>query len=271
MPLEFTKLHGAGNDYLLVDGFAAQDLVDRGPATAVLVADRRFGVGSDGLIVVGPSDVADVRMHMWNADGSRGAMCGNGLRLVARFAVESGRVASDVMLIETDAGVFEALLQRDPDGEILGARVGMPPVVVDDRPSAIVVDGKSHAFWRASVGNPHAVIFVAGDPEQAPLQTVGPAMQRHPLFAGGVNVEMVAVHAPDLLVQRTFERGSGETWACGSGAVASAMVALHTTSLAGERVRVRMRGGEVVVHRIDRDRAELEGPAVRVFQGVFGA
>ncbi|MCC6782462.1 MAG: diaminopimelate epimerase [Planctomycetes bacterium] len=271
MSLPFTKLHGAGNDYVLVDGFAAPELVDRGAATAVLVADRRFGVGSDGLIVLAPSAVADCRMHMWNADGSRGAMCGNGLRLLARFAIESGRVPGDAMSIETDAGVIAAVVQRDDDGEITGARVGMPSVSVADRPETIVVDGISHAFWRAGVGNPHAVIFVDADPELAPLHRVGPALQCDARFPDGVNVEMVFPAGADLLVQRTFERGSGETWACGSGAVAAAMVALRVGAVRGDRVRVRLRGGELSVHRIGADRAELEGPAVRVFHGVFGA
>ncbi len=270
MPIDFVKMHGAGNDYVLVDGYASPAVIDIASATAVRIADRRFGVGSDGLIVLAQSELADVRMLMWNADGSRGAMCGNGLRLLARFAVETGRVAGDAMRIETDSGVLEAVVQRDVDGAIIGALVGMPSVTLADHPETILVDDTSYSFWPASVGNPHAVIFVTADPETAPLAIVGPRLQHDPRFRDGVNVEMVRVTRPDLLEQRTYERGSGETWACGSGATAAAMTALHNGSLSGDCVRVRLRGGELRVHRIDARRAALEGPAVRVFSGRFG-
>lgn len=270
MALEFVKMHGAGNDYVLVDGFTHPEVLAHGADVARDLADRRFGVGGDGLIVLGPSERGDVRMSMWNADGSRGAMCGNGLRLLAAFAVESGRVASDSMLVETDSGTLEAALRRDADGEIVGARTGMPPIEVFARPDALVAAGRSHSFWAVTVGNPHAVVFVSEDPERIALAELAQAAARQPRFGDGVNVEVVQVYEPDLLVQRTFERGSGETWACGSGATAAAMAAHHSKHVRGDATRVRMRGGEVIVHRISATCAELEGPVARVFRGSIG-
>ncbi|MFO1054163.1 MAG: diaminopimelate epimerase [Planctomycetota bacterium] len=270
MPLDFVKMHGAGNDYVMVDGFAWPDVIDNGAEIAPVVSERRFGIGGDGLIAIGPSNRADVRMWMWNSDGSRGAMCGNGLRLCAAFAIQSSRVNGDRMQIETDSGVLAAAVQRDAQGAIVAARVQMPRVEVFARPDAIVVGERSLSFWTVDAGNPHAVVFVDEDPERVPLESVATVIRRLPRFPSGVNVEVVQVVGGDRLIQRTFERGSGETWACGSGATAAAMAALRSRRLSIDSVRVRMRGGEVRIHRLADDRADLEGPVVRVFDGRLG-
>ncbi|MGE0142484.1 MAG: diaminopimelate epimerase [Planctomycetota bacterium] len=266
----FAKMHGAGNDYVMVDGFDHPQVIERGSEIAKSVSDRRFGIGSDGLITLGPSTVADVRMWMWNADGSRGAMCGNGLRMLACFARERTRVARDGFLIETDSGVQSVTAHRDREGRWIGARVTMPTVEIAEHSERIATDTMSAEFWEVDVGNPHAVVLVDSDPESLPLAELAAALRRLARFPDGVNVELVRVDSSDTLRQRTDERGSGETMACGSGATASAMVAMRLGRLRGPTAAVDMRGGRVLVHRIDDRHAELEGPVVTVFRGSFG-
>lgn len=263
----FAKMHGAGNDYVLVDGFDHPRVIEDGSAIAKSVSDRRFGIGSDGLIALGPSERAHVRMWMWNADGSRGAMCGNGLRMLACFARERERVAHDEFRVETDSGVHLVTATRDLGGRWTGARVAMPAVTIADRPEWVTLGTVPAEFWAVDVGNPHAVFLVDSDPEHLPLEDFAIAVRRLPRFPDGVNVELVRVSGPDTLEQRTEERGSGETHACGSGATASAMVAMRLGRLRGPSATVVMRGGSVRVRRIDERHAELEGPVVTVFHG----
>ena len=262
--LEFTKMEGAGNDYVYVDGTVAPFDEAAAPALARAISDRHFGVGADGLIVLARSGNADARMLMWNADGSRGAMCGNGIRCLAKLARERGVVGADTMRIETDAGIHEVVLQRDRAGAVVGGRVRFPGARVAPAPARF----ESWTYHRADLGNPHAVLFVTGDPDAEDLAAVGAAFQRCPDYPGGVNVEVVQVLAGGELKQRTFERGSGETLACGTGATAAALVALATGKVAGPRVPVRLRGGTLVVER-DGSSLVLEGPARTVFRGSF--
>ncbi|MHC4985613.1 MAG: diaminopimelate epimerase, partial [Planctomycetota bacterium] len=220
-------MHGIGNDYVYVDCFD-QDVAD--PAElARAVSDRNFAVGSDGLILILPSDTADVRMRMFNADGSEGEMCGNGIRCVAKYAFDHGRSAANPMRIETAAGVKTIELTLADDGAVAAATVDMgePILVPADIPVAldgeqvvnasIVVAGQTFEMTCVSMGNPHAVIYV-DDAEAVELDKIGPVLENHELFPQRINVHFVEVHSDGEATMRTWERGSGITLACGTGA-----------------------------------------------------
>jgi len=269
--IRFVKMHGAGNDYVLVSALEDPALVDAGDALAKRVSDRHFGVGGDGLIIVGPSKRADFRQHMWNADGSRGALCGNGLRCTAKLVHDMGATPDTKFTIESDVGVHRTEVRTDARGRTIGARVEIGGVVVE--PDAIEIDAVG-TTWRVipgSAGNPHAVVFVSVDPETLDVDRVGAAFQALDRFTGGVNVEFVQACPPDRLVQRTYERGSGETLACGSGATTAACAAIEHGVLSGPRIEVVLRGGTVVVERAAGDRFTLEGPVAESFRGEFRA
>jgi diaminopimelate epimerase len=263
--LPFVKMEGAGNDYVYVDGIETEFAVECGPALARLLADRHRGVGGDGLIVLAPSSRADVRMLMWNADGSRGAMCGNGLRCLAALARERGHVGADVLAVETDAGVRRVELLRQ-GGAIIAARAELGAVTIEPEAESVAVLGRTLRCLRGDAGNPHAVVFLDLDPEAFPVVETGAAMQHHAAFAGGVNVEFVQVAADGSLRMRVYERGSGETQACGSGAAAAALAAVRTGRLSGPRVTVRARGGVLHVE-LSASGLVLEGPVRTVFRG----
>jgi diaminopimelate epimerase len=265
MRLPFVKMEGAGNDYVYVDGIAQTFPVERAAELAQQLADRHRGVGGDGLIVLLRSQIADVRMMMWNADGSRGAMCGNGLRCLAALARERGHVARDVLTVETDAGVRRVELLRAGQA-VVGARAEMGNVTVNAEPETVAVLGRDLQCHRADAGNPHAVVFLDGDPEAFPVGEIGKALQRHAAFPGGVNVEFVQVAGDGSLRMRVFERGSGETLACGSGAVAAALCAVRTGRTGGDRIAVHLRGGDLQVD-IGASGLVLEGPVRTVFRG----
>ena len=267
--IAFTKMEGAGNDYVYVETFGQEFDLRRGGEIAAFVADRHFGVGSDGLIALGASDVADVRMHMWNADGSRGRMCGNGLRCSAKLAYDLGRISKPELSVETDAGTKDVRLMLDEQGTVVGAQVDMGEVPIDVEPRTVRVAGRDWAYISANAGSPHAVIFVDEDPDDLPLALVGAAVQENEAFPDGVNVELVAVLADGSLRQRTFERGSGETLACGSGATAVACVAMATGRVPGPEALVRLTGGSLIVRR-EGSGLVMEGPARTVFTGEIG-
>jgi diaminopimelate epimerase len=258
-------MHGAGNDYVYLNGFHQNVTVEQVSTMVLQLSDRHCGIGADGVILLSPSRIADCRMSMWNSDGSRGSMCGNGIRCLAKLAYESGVVNSDLLLIETDSGLRSVELLRAED-QIVGARVDMGPIHVDDQAHAMEFEGRLWKFLRASAGNPHAVVFLESEPSPVPVDRVGAAFQELPEFPDGVNVEFVHPLAPCSLLQRTFERGSGETLACGSGATVAAVAAIRSGRLQGPVIRVRVLGGELTVTWNDRH-AVLEGPAVTVFTG----
>ncbi len=268
MKIPFIKMEGAGNDYVYVNTFSHSLSLEQAADLAPLIADRHFGVGADGLILLAPSDRADLSMVMWNADGSRGAMCGNGLRCVAKLAVDHGVVSEDEMLIETDSGLHRARVLRDDDNQVVGASVEAGAVRVEATPRTVTVDGAEWPFHRGNVGNPHAVIFIDQELEEVPVSEVGSAFQRLPEFPDGVNVEFVRVREDDVLEQRTFERGAGETLACGSGAVAAACAARETDRISEWPVTVELRGGTL---RVEWEAGcyWLMGPARTVFSGKF--
>ncbi len=272
--MRFTKMHGAGNDYVYVDLFREE--VPDPESLARAISDRHKGVGSDGLILIAPAEGADGRMIMYNADGSRGKMCGNGIRCVAKYLYDHGYARSAVLRIETDSGPRDVEVEAE-NGRVVRARVDM------GRPrferSAIPMTGGPGRAWgepldleegsvevyALSLGNPHCVVFV-DDPEEYPVETVGPQLERHAAFPERANVEFVAVENPHRMVQRTWERGSGETLACGSGATAAAIVAIERR-LAEPPVVVRLRGGDLEIDYRPGGVPFLRGEAVEVFRG----
>ena len=273
--MKFTKMHGTGNDYIYVNGF--EEKLENPSEAAVKLSDRRFGIGSDGLILILPSDVAD-RMEMFNADGSIGKMCGNGIRCVAKYVYDRGLVKKDVLRVETRSGV-KTLQLRVEDGKVASVRVNMgqpeldpekiPVLFSKDRMVDEEVYTPSGNVWRVtcvSMGNPHAVIFV-DDVEGVNLPAIGPEMEKHAMFPERANIEFAQVTGPHEVQMRVWERGSGETLACGTGACACA-VASVLTGKTDRDVTVHLRGGDLhIFWDPDTDDVYMEGPAAFVFDG----
>jgi diaminopimelate epimerase len=276
--MKFTKMHGIGNDYVYVSTFDQKPPAD--PARlAKAVSDRHFGVGSDGLILIGPSEVADARMRMFNADGSEGEMCGNGIRCVAKYLYDHGLARDERVAIETGRGVLTLGLQV-VDGRVRGVRVDMGPPILDPaeiptllegRPpvdAPLRVEGRELAVTAVSMGNPHAVIY-EDDAAAFPLEALGPAIERHPAFPRRVNVHVVEVLGPAEVRMRTWERGSGITLACGTGACA-VCVAGVLTGRSGRRILAHLPGGDLELEWPDAESAVfMTGPATEVFTGVW--
>ena len=277
--MQFTKMHGAGNDYVYVDARGQ----DRDwPALSVAVSDRHLGVGSDGLILALPSEKADLRMRMFNADGSEGEMCGNGIRCLVRFAFDNGIVPAEKspVRVETMAGVLDVTPLRDGGNGMTGARVMMgeprlnPPDVpvaievmdaVIDRP--LQVAGREFRMTCVSMGNPHAVVFMDEPVDDFPLTEIGPQVEHHPLFPARVNFEIVNVlDGGKTLKTRVWERGSGITMACGTGACA-VQVAARLNGLAGDKSIIALPGGDLTVEWRGEGEVVMEGPVATVFDG----
>ena len=275
--MKFTKMQGCGNDYIYVNCFAEELPEGERPAFSRKVSDRHFGAGSDGLICICPSDKADFLMDMYNADGSRAEMCGNGIRCVAKYVFERGMTDKTVIDVETGAGVKTLWLNVD-DGKVESVRVCMG--TPEFEPAKIPVDASGTAFidqpvevggnvWNVtalSVGNPHAVVFV-DDVDWLDLPNLGPLFENHPLFPERVNTEFVQVVDRNTLKMRVWERGSGETMACGTGSTA-ALAAAVVNGRCENSARLILRGGELLIEW-DRDKnlIYMTGPAVTVYDG----
>jgi diaminopimelate epimerase len=272
--LRFAKLHGTANDFVYVD---ARDGFPGDPAAlAPRLCDRRRGIGADGLILLERSVDADCRMIIYNADGSRAEMCGNGIRGLAKFVHDHGLVHADPLRVETDAGVMTLHARLNGHGRVARVTVDMGPPVWDGRAIPVAADGEivdrplevGGRTWRVtclSMGNPHCVVFtdeVAG----LPLAEVGPLFARHPFFPRGVNTEFIRVRGPERLEMRVWERGAGETMACGTGACAAAVAAART-GRAGRHVTVSLPGGDLEIDWRSDDRVLMTGDAVEVFTG----
>jgi diaminopimelate epimerase len=271
--LRFAKLHGTANDFIYVDaraGFPGDPA-----AVARRLCDRRRGIGADGLILLLPSTEADGRMVIYNSDGSRAEMCGNGIRGLAKLVHDRGLLTKNPLTLETDAGVKTLSLHLD-GGRVARVTVdmGMPewrgraiPVDADgevlDHP--LVVDGRTWPVTCVSMGNPHCVVFV-DDVATLPLETLGPRFEHHPFFPRRVNTEFVQVDAPDRLTMRVWERGAGETMACGTGACAVGVAAARTGRSA-RHVTVTLPGGPLEIEWRPDDRVLMTGDAVAVFEG----
>jgi len=280
MPLEFTKMHALGNDYVYV--CTHRQRVDDPATLARRIADRHRGVGGDGLILIAPAESpeAHVRMVLYNADGSRGQMCGNGIRCVAKYAYEHGLARTSPMRVQTDHGTLTCELRRDPRDRVEAVRVDMGPPILEPARVPVALPGEQVVDVRVqiegldlpvtclSLGNPHAVFFVP-DVGIIPLDYWGPRVERSPLFPQRTNVHFVQVLAPQRLRMVTWERGSGITQACGTGASA-ACVAGVLTARAAHDVTVEMPGGELDITWDARTRhVFMTGPATEVFAGVW--
>lgn len=274
--MRFTKMEGLGNDYVYVDGF--RETVADPVAVARRVSDRRFGIGSDGLILIQPSETADFRMEMYNADGSRGEMCGNGIRCVAKYVYDHGIAKKTTLVGDTDAGQKILDVTLGDDGTVREVRVDMGVPILErgkipmlGDPGTVIaepihVQDHTLRITAVSMGNPHAVTFVA-DTEKELVHVIGPAVETSPLFPNRVNVEFVHVVSETELIQRTWERGSGETFACGTGACAVA-VAAQLNGLAGPDVTIHLRGGDLRIEWAGEGQPVfMTGPAVEVFRG----
>ncbi len=274
--LPFTKMHGAGNDFVVLDGLREPDLPALEPLARRL-SDRHFGVGFDQMLVVRPSDAADFRMEIVNADGSQVEMCANGIRAFFLYLRQEGHTTQDEIRVETMSGIVKpryegpGLVCVDMGPPILApakipTRLGDPAGTGPVLDVPLEVDGETLSVSAISMGNPHCVIPVE-DVDAFPVERVGPAIERHPDFPNGVNVEFIEIVSRDRVRQRTFERGTGETLACGSGACATA-VACMLRGVIDRDVTIALRGGELAISWAgDGESVFMTGPAARVFTG----
>ncbi|QOV87448.1 diaminopimelate epimerase [Humisphaera borealis] len=279
--MKFTKMHGIGNDYVYVNGFA--ETVADPAATAIKVADRHFGIGGDGLILILPSSVADVRMRMFNADGSESEMCGNGVRCVAKYSFDHGLTTNNPMKVETGRGVLSISLDVR-NGKVATATVNMGEPILDlpqvpvDREK--VVAGKDKNTYRLSIaqsnelldatfvsmGNPHATIYTP-DVARVDLNRDGPVVENHKAFPRRINAHWVQVHSRGEVTMRTWERGSGITLACGTGACAVCVSGV-LTGRTDRKLLAHLPGGDLTLEWRESDNCVyMTGPATEVFQG----
>lgn len=260
--MHFTKMQGLGNDYLYV---YAPVLPTDAAALAVRLSDRHFGVGSDGMIWILPSETADCQMRIFNADGSEARMCGNGIRCVGKYMYEKGYAAKPTLTVETLSGI-KTLHLTVTDGTVCSVTVDMGAATVS-APRALSAAGQTVTVSPVSVGNPHAVVFT-DDAAAAPLTTLGAVLERHGAFPDGVNVEFVQVLSPGALRMRVWERGSGITLACGTGACASAAAAVAAGYCPPDTdLSVTLDGGELQVRITPDGRAIMTGPAAFICEG----
>lgn len=273
--MKFTKMEGLGNDYVYVNCF--RETVDNPSEVAKKVSDRHFGIGSDGLILIRPSEVADFRMDMYNADGSQAEMCGNGIRCVAKYVYDYGLTDKTSISIETLAGIKYLDLQvTDGKVSLITVNMGSPELVPDKIPvisdskrvvdEPIEVDGTTYKMTCVSMGNPHCIVFVE-DTASFPLETVGPLFENHERFPKRVNTEFIQLLDRKTVNMRVWERGSGETLACGTGACASA-VACILNGLTEDEITLHLLGGDLIVRWDQQDNlVYMTGPAQVVFDG----
>ena len=273
--MKFTKMQGLGNDYVYVNCF--KETIENPPEMAKKVSNRNFGIGSDGLIMINPSDVADFEMEMYNADGSRSEMCGNGIRCVGKYVYDYGLTEKEHISVETLAGIkYLDLTVEDGKVKLVKVDMGNPelvpaniPIVADgdrviDEP--INVNGTEYRMTGVSMGNPHAVVYVE-DVKGLDIEKIGPAFENHERFPNRVNTEFVKVLDQNTVEMRVWERGSGETMACGTGACAVA-VACILNGLTEDKVTVKLLGGDLQIEwDKEADKVYMTGPAEVSFDG----
>ena len=273
--MKFTKMHGIGNDYVYVNCF--KETVEQPSEMAIKVSDRHFGIGSDGLILIKPSEMADGKMEMYNADGSQGAMCGNGIRCVAKYMYDYGITDKTSISVETKSGIkYLDLTIKDGKVDTVKVNMGTPILKAVDIPvrsekeqvidEPVMVDGKEWKITCVSMGNPHAITYI-DDVKNLEIEKIGPKFENHEIFPDRVNTEFVRVIDRNTVEMRVWERGSGETLACGTGACAVAVSSI-LNGLTEEEVTVKLLGGDL---KIFWDRTEnkvyMTGSATTVFDG----
>lgn len=274
--MKFTKMHGIGNDYVYVNCF--EEEVKNPSETAKFVSDRHFGIGADGLILIKPSQIADCEMDMYNADGSQGAMCGNGVRCVAKFVYDAGIARKDRISVATRSGIkYVDVYAKDGKAESVRVNMGAPilcakdvPMVCDEEKAIdypIEVDNSIWKVTAVSMGNPHAVVYI-DDVDGLEIEKIGPKFENHPAFPDRVNTEFVRVIDRHTVQMRVWERGSGETLACGTGACAVAVSSILNGLVDEGEITVKLLGGDL---RIEWNRKEntvyMTGTATTVFVG----
>ena len=276
MKLEFTKMQGCGNDYVYVNGFTQRIQKDKKKNLAITLSDRHFGIGSDGVIFINPSDIADFEMEMYNADGSRAEMCGNGIRCVAKYVYDHGMTDRTEFTIESFGKVkYISVTVKDTKAQLIRVDMGEPelksdkiPVISDkekviDEP--IEAEDRKLRMTCVSMGNPHTVIFE--DPDTVGLEYIGPLIENHRLFPKRTNTEFVKVIDRKNVRMRVWERGTGETLACGTGCCATA-VACVLNGLTDRKITVHVLGGDIDIEWDEKDNhIYMTGPAVTVFTG----
>lgn len=275
--MEFTKMEGCGNDYVYVNGLVNQ--IENPNKLSQIVSDRHFGIGSDGLIIIHSSEIADFKMSMYNADGSEGKMCGNGIRCVAKYVYDNRLTDKTTITVETLSGIKTLLLNVE-DGKVKTVQVdmGAPVLGTNEIPvlfagetmidAPLVIDEKEYRVTCVSMGNPHAVTFVENT-DALQLETIGPKFEKNEIFPEGVNTEFVQVLDRNTVKMRVWERGSGETLACGTGACAS-VVACVLNGLTENQVTVKLLGGDLqIVYDREQNTVLMTGPAKVAFTGNF--
>ena len=275
--MKFTKMHGLGNDYIYVDGSKEIIPADQKPEVVRKLSDRHFGIGGDGVIFINPSDVADFEMEMWNADGTRAEMCGNGIRCVAKYVYDKGLTDKKCITI-VSAGQVKTLNLTIHGGkvELVKVNMGQPeltaknvPVLADTEQvinQPIWVQDKEYRMTCVSMGNPHAIIF-EDEVQNMDLEAIGPYFENHPRFPKRTNTEFVQVVDRNTVLMRVWERGTGETLACGTGASATA-VACILNGLTEEQLTVKLLGGDLEIYWDKKDNCVyMTGPATTVFEG----
>jgi len=273
--MKFTKMHGCGNDYVYVNGFT-EKVADK-PKAVVALSDRHFGIGSDGVIFINPSQQADFEMEMYNADGTRAEMCGNGIRCVGKYVYDHGMTDKTSITVES-FGKVKYLDLTVENGKVVKVKVNMskPELTAKDVPvvseheqvidEEIIVKGKSYRMTCVSMGNPHAVVFM-DDVEHLAIEEIGPYFENHERFPNRTNTEFVQVIDDSHVKMRVWERGTGETLACGTGCCATA-VACVLNHLTGAHVTVQVLGGEIEIYWDQKENlVYMTGPAVTVFEG----
>lgn len=273
--MKFTKMQGLGNDYVYVNCF--KETIENPPEMAKKVSNRNFGIGSDGLIMINPSDVADFEMEMYNADGSRSEMCGNGIRCVGKYVYDYGLTEKEYISVETLAGIkYLDLTVEDGKVKLVKVDMGSPELVPENIPivadgnrvidEPINVNGTEYRMTGVSMGNPHAVVYVE-DVKGLDIETIGPAFENHERFPNRVNTEFVKVLDRNTVEMRVWERGSGETMACGTGACAVA-VACILNGFTEDKVTVKLLGGDLQIEwDKEADKIYMTGPAEVSFDG----
>ncbi len=276
--LTFSKMHGIGNDYIYINCF--QETVTDPEKLSIFMSNVRFGVGSDGLVLILPSEVADFRMRIFNADGSEAMMCGNATRCVGKYVYEHGMTDKTEVSLETNSGIkYLTLYVNEATNEVDAVKVDMGkailkpaeiPVADDgDRFIAkpVVVDGVSYDMTCVSMGNPHAVIFLP-EIDSLDLEKMGPSFEHHPLFPNRVNTEFIRVIDDHTLQMRVWERGSGETFACGTGACAAAVASvLNGYCKREQEILIHLRGGDLRIIYHNDESVTMIGPATFIFEG----
>lgn len=273
--MKFTKMHGIGNDYVYVN--CLKENVENPSEVAIKISDRHFGIGSDGLILIKPSDVADGKMEMYNADGSQGAMCGNGIRCVAKYMYDYGITDKTSISVETKSGIkYLDLTLKNGKVDTVKVNMGAPILKASEIPvisekeqvisEPVTIDGKEWKITCVSMGNPHAITYI-DDVKHLEIEKIGPKFENHEIFPDRVNTEFVHVIDRNTVEMRVWERGSGETYACGTGACAVAVSSI-LNGLTEEEVTVKLLGGDLKIFWDRKEnRVYMTGSATTVFDG----